>query len=231
MGGVHAGPFSPTMQPMVGIIPRNITGVALAAAMMGLMAGLAAGAQAETVKPLTPAECDKVRQALEDGLPFGPGFRRMEVDFPENDRDIEGQVCRLLTLGTGVHMEGPKIRSLNSMGELVRGALGNRGWAETPQTARFSEKSAPGRQVFALMRGEAACVATIVIDVVKGIAPMIEAYKDGKIRLSKLRPHQREWWVSIDCFGVPAPVGAQTEAKAMPAPEAMPEAMSPAAKN
>lgn len=228
MGGVHGGPFSPTMRPMVGIIPRNITWAALAA-MMGFMAG---PAQAETVKPLTPAECDKVRQALEDGLPFGPGFRRMEVDFPKNDRGIEGQVCRLLTLGTGVHMEGPKIRSLNSMGGLVRGALSNRGWAETPQTARFSEKSAPGRQVFALIRGEAACVTTIVIDVVKGIAPRVEAYKDGKIRLSQLRPHQREWWVSIDCFGVPAAEGAQTEAKAMPAPGAMsPEAMPPAPKN
>ena len=30
-----------------------------------------------------------------------------------------------------------------------------------------------------------------------------EARKDGKVRLSALKPYQREWWISIDCFGVP----------------------------
>ena len=30
-----------------------------------------------------------------------------------------------------------------------------------------------------------------------------EAKKDGKVRLSALKPYQREWWKSIDCFGVP----------------------------
>ena len=80
------------------------------------------------------------------------------------------------------------------------------------------------------MKDQAVCVTTIVIDVVKGIAPMIEAYKDGKILLSKLRPHQREWWVSIDCFAVPPP---GITAAAQPAPEATPEAKPepPAAKN
>ena len=27
--------------------------------------------------------------------------------------------------------------------------------------------------------------------------------KAGKVMLSKLKPHQREWWISIDCFTVP----------------------------
>ena len=151
---------------------------------------------------------------------FGPGFRRMEVEFPNNDKGIEGQVCRLLTLGTGVHMEGPKIRSLKAMGQLVRDALGARGWAETVETAKFTETSSPGRQVFALSRGGAICVTTVVIDVVQGIIPAPAAIKDGKVRLGALKPHQREWWVSIDCFGVPQPEGTSAvTAKAAPEKE------------
>ena len=155
----------------------------------------------------------------------------MEVEFPNNAKGIEGQVCRLLTLGTGVHMEGPKIRSLKAMGQLVRDALGARGWAETVETAKFAETSSPGRQVFALSRGGAICVTTVVIDVVQGIIPAPAAIKDGKVRLGALKPHQREWWVSIDCFGVPQPEGASAvtapppmmaapgEKTAAPAPE------------
>ncbi len=200
-------------------------GLVLAAVLSGL---IAVPAWSEPVEPLKPEDCDRVRRGLEDGLPFGPGFRRMEVEFPNNDKGIEGQVCRLLTLGTGVHMEGPKIRSLKAMGRLVRDALGARGWAETAETAKFAETSSPGRRVFALSRGGAICVTTVVIDVVQGIAPMIEAYKDGKILLSKLKPHQREWWVSIDCFGVPQPEGVSAvTAKAAPVKTA-PEKESPA---
>lgn len=216
---------------MVANKPLRPGGLALCAVLSGLVA-VPAWAEpvepVELVEPLKTEDCDRVRRGLEDGLPFGPGFRRMEVAFPNNDKGIEGQVCRLLTLGTGVHMEGPKIRSLKAMGQLVRDALGARGWAETADTAKFAENSSPGRQVFALGRKNAICVTTVVIDVVRGIAPMIEAYKDGKILLSKLKPHQREWWVSIDCFGVPQPeekTGEKTGEKTKaPGPETKPPA-------
>ena len=210
------------MRPMVANKPFRTGGLALAAVLSGLVA---VPAWAEPVEPLKPEDCAQVRRGLEDGLPFGPGFRRMEVKFPNNDKGIEGHVCRLLTLGTGVHMEGPKIRSLKAMGELVRDALSARGWLETPETAKFAETSSPGRQVFALGRGGALCVTTVVIDVVRGITPAPAAMKDGKVRLGALMPHQREWWVSIDCFGVPGPEGVS--AGTAP-PGAAPEKETPA---
>ena len=162
---------------MVANKPLLPKGLVLAAVLSGLVA---VPAWSEPVEPLKPEDCDRVRRGLEDGLPFGPGFRRMEVEFPNNDKGIEGQVCRLLTLGTGVHMEGPKIRSLKAMGQLVRDALGARGWAETVETAKFAETSSPGRQVFALSRKNAICVTTVVIDGVRGIAPMIEQRNMGR---------------------------------------------------
>ena len=68
------------MRPMVGMILKNVTAIAVAGAVMVFWAGLATGAQAETVKPLAATDCDRVRQGLEAGLPFGPGFRRMDVE-------------------------------------------------------------------------------------------------------------------------------------------------------
>ena len=177
-----------------------VTGLGAGAVAAVLLAGTA---MAEPAKPLPPEDCKKVRQALESRLPFGPGFRRLEVEFPKNDKDIEGHVCRLLTMGTGAHMEGFGIASLADMGKKVKAALNAGGWTENAETARFAEKSSHGRAVFAVFRNDAICVTTIVVGMVEGAIPLASAVKDGKVLLSKVKPHQREWWISIDCFGVP----------------------------
>lgn len=184
----------------------------LAALFLGplsIMAGAAAAT--EMVKPLPGEDCKRVRLALENDLPFGPGFRRLEVAFPKNARGIEGHVCRLLTMGTGAHMEGYGIASLKDMRSKVRHALTTAGLEETPETARFSEESRHGREVFALYRDNAMCVTTIVVGMVDGATPAASAIKDGKLMLSRLKPHQREWWISVDCFTLPEP--AKTAAK------------------
>jgi len=182
------------------MVGKSLKLLALIAVLMG-----AGSAIAETVKPLPPEDCDRVRATLEGSLPFAPGFRRIQIDFPKNEKGIDGKVCRLLTLGTGIHMEGPNVNSLAAMVKLIHGALAGRGWTESGETALFTEKSTPGRQVFALYKKSALCVTTVVIDMVGGIAPADDALKDGKILLGKLKPHQREWWISVDCFAVPEP--------------------------
>jgi hypothetical protein len=110
----------------------------------------AATAATEPAKPLAPEDCQRVRLALEQRLPFGPGFRPLEVEFPKNDNNIEGHVCRLLTMGTGAHMEGFSIESLTDMRTKVMAALNAGGWTENAETGRFAEKSTHGREVFAL---------------------------------------------------------------------------------
>ncbi len=183
------------------------------AVLCALVMGGAGAVTAEMVKPLPGKDCKRARLALENGLPFGPGFRRLEVEFPKNKRGIEGHVCRLLTMGTGVHMEGYGINSLKDMRTKVMAALVAAGLEETSETARFSEKSKTGREVFALYKDNALCVTTIVVGLVNGATPAAEAVKDGKVMLSKVKPHQREWWVSIDCFTMPEK--PQVEAKAV----------------
>jgi len=198
--------------------------VGIAVALIGAL--LLGGAAAEMVMPLPGKDCKRARVALENGLPFGPGFRRLEVEFPKNSRGIEGHVCRLLTMGTGVHMEGYGIQSLTDMRAKVMAALVAGGLKETPETARFSEKSRPGREVFALYRDNALCVTTIVVGLVDGVTPAPAAIKDGKVMLSKVMPHQREWWVSVDCFTVPKKPTAEqkVEANAEAQVDAPPEA-------
>ncbi len=208
---------------MIANLRRIVTGFGAWAVIVVLMA---ATAGAEPAKPLAPEDCKRVRLALEQRLPFGPGFRRFEVEFPKNDNNIEGHVCRLLTMGTGAHMEGFGIGSLSDMRTKVMAALNAGGWTENAETGRFSEKSTHGREVFALFRNNAICVTTIVVGMVDGAIPAASAVKDGKVMLSKIKPYQREWWISIDCFGVPGtPEPPAPMAKAAPdAPDA-PEAM------
>ena len=162
-------------------------------------------AKAETAKPLPLQDCQSLRLALEGNLPFGPGFRRIEVQFPKNNLDVSGHVCRLLTMGTGAHMEGYGIGSFQDMHVKVLGALTAAGLTATPETARFRETSKHGREVFALYKDNAICVTTIVVGIVPGAVPAVNAIKAGKILLNKLKPHQREWWISIDCFTLPPP--------------------------
>jgi len=169
----------------------------LAAAALALVAGRAA---AEPVKPLDVADCADVRHVLEDGLPFIPGFRMLEFDLPKNAAGVDGKVCRLLTVGTGAHMETPEVRSLDDMRGLMMGALMAAGWVENDATKRFTEKTASGRTLFALARKDALCVGSIVVGVVEGAKPDAQAMQDGKVRLSALTPLQREWWLALDCF-------------------------------
>ncbi|NQV85064.1 MAG: hypothetical protein HQ494_14735 [Rhodospirillales bacterium] len=189
---------------------KLITTLAPALLLAGVAVFGAAGAAAEMSKPLPAKDCQRLRLALEGNLPFGPGFRRLTVQFPKNTQDIEGHVCRLLTMGTGAHMEGYGIASLKDMSTKVRGALTAAGLAATPEMAQFAETSKHGREVFALYKDNAMCVTTIVVGVVPGAVPAADAVKDGKVSLSKLKPHQREWWISIDCFTLPPK--AQVEA-------------------
>lgn len=205
---------------MIANLRRIVTGFGAWAVIVVLSAATAA---AEPARPLAPEDCKRVRLALEQRLPFGPGFRRLEVEFPKNDNNIEGHVCRLLTMGTGAHMEGFGIGSLSDMRTKVMAALNAGGWTENAETGRFSEKSTHGREVFALFRNNALCVTTIVVGMVDGAIPAASAVKDGKVMLSKIKPHQREWWISIDCFGVPgAPEPPAPMAKAAAdAPDAM----------
>jgi hypothetical protein len=171
------------------------------AAVVGL--ALAAGrAAAEPVKPLDLADCADVRHVIEEGLPFVPGFRMLEFDLPKNAAGVEGKVCRLLTVGTGAHMETPEIRSLDDMRALMMGALTAAGWVENDATRRFAEKTTTGRTLFALARKDALCVGSIVVGVMEGANPDGAAVQDGKVRLSALTPLQREWWLALDCFKI-----------------------------
>jgi len=109
-------------------------------------------------------------------------------------------VCRLLTVGTGVHMETPEIRSLDDMRSLIMGALTAAGWVENDASKRFTEKTTSGRTLFALARKDALCVISVVVGMVEGVKPDAQAMRDGKVRLSALTPLQREWWLALDCF-------------------------------
>lgn len=157
-------------------------------------------AQAETVVSLPGAECQDVRKSLEANVPIAPGFRQLEMPFPENRENITGTLCRLVAVGTGVHIENEQIRTLQDMQAYVRGALEEGGWRETEQTKRFAGRSKHGRHVFALTRNNAICVTTIQVDMVPGADPPKAAMDDGTVYLGSLRPHEREWWIAVDCF-------------------------------
>jgi hypothetical protein len=157
-------------------------------------------AKAQLVKPLPADECNQVRNALEDGLPVGPGFRRMEFEFPPNEFGIKGRICRLLTVGSGAHFEGPEIRTLVDMHAHIKAALTLAGWNETKETRRFKERSVAGRDVFAVYKDNAICVSTILIGMTPGYQPGSDVKGDGQIYLGALYPYEREWWVAVDCF-------------------------------
>ena len=169
-----------------------------AAALLSCWA--AASAAGETVIALPVPECRKVRQALETYVPIAPGFRQIEMPFPKNQEDISGNLCRLVAVDTGVHVENERIRTLQDMQRYLRSALEETGWEETPQTKRFAGKAEHGRHIFALTRNNAICVATIQVTLVPGAEPPKAAVDDGTIYLGSLRPFEREWWIGVDCF-------------------------------
>lgn len=180
---------------------RSVLKAPARAALCGCaMLLFAVSARAETVIALPGSECQDVRAALETYVPIAPGFRRIEMPFPENREDISGTLCRVVAVGTGVHVENEQIRTLQDMQAYVRGALEKSGWEETEQTKRFAGRSKHGRHVFALTRNNAICVATIQVDMVPGADPPKAAFDNGTVFLGSLRPHEREWWIAVDCF-------------------------------
>lgn len=167
-----------------------------------LSVGASAAAAAQVVAPLAAAECDLVRQTLEDALPIAPGFRRREFEFPANDFGIKGRICRLLTVASGAQFEGPEIRTMIDMHAHIQAALNVTGWQETEATRRFTERSVAGRDVFAVAKGDAICVSTVLIGLSPGYDPGAEVRKTGAVYLGALLPFEREWWITVDCFSL-----------------------------
>ncbi len=157
-------------------------------------------AQAQEVRALPASECGEVRQALEQGVPIGPGFRRMEFDFPPNEYGIKGSICRLVTVGSGAYIENEKIRALADLHAYIKAALQQAGWVETEETARFTDRSASGKDVFALYKNNAICVTTILINTVPGFKPETDVRDGERIYLGALFPYERDWWIAVDCF-------------------------------
>lgn len=154
----------------------------------------------QTVSALPQAECSEVRKGLEDGVPIMPGFRQFEYEFAPNVHGIKGRLCRLHAIGSGAHMESARIRSLADMHAFIKASLEHIGWRETEETARFTDRSQPGKDVFALFKNNAICVTTILISPAPGYVPSPETKADDQVYLGALFPYEREWWVAVDCF-------------------------------
>jgi hypothetical protein len=157
-------------------------------------------AQADTVVALPTSECREVRATLEKNVPIAPGFRQLDMKFPKNPEGIRGSLCRLVAVGTGIHVENEQVRTLQDLQAHIRAALKEEDWLETEQTQRFTGKSGHGRHVFAVTRNNAICVTTIQVTMIPGIEAPKAAFDNGTIFLGSLEPHQREWWVAVDCF-------------------------------
>lgn len=166
-----------------------------------LVVGLSvADTRADTVVALPKSECAEIRATLEADVPIAPGFRQLNMKFPKNQEGIRGSLCRLVAVGTGIHVENEQVRTLQDLQMHIRNALSEEDWLETEQTQRFTGKSKHGRHVFAMTRNNAICVTTIQVTMIPGIDPPKAAYDDGTIFLGSLKPHEREWWIAVDCF-------------------------------
>ncbi len=154
----------------------------------------------QTVSALPQAECAEVRRGLEDGVPILPGFRQFEYEFSPNIHGIKGRLCRLHAIGSGAHMESVQIRSLADMHAFIESSLGHIGWRKTKETERFTDRSQPGKDVFALFKNNALCVTTILISPAPGYVPSPDTKSEDSVHLGALYPYEREWWVAVDCF-------------------------------
>jgi hypothetical protein len=191
--------FSPTMHLMTRWV-FILAFFTLTAATI-VAGGLSRVSAAEKkVSALPHSECADVRQALEDGIPIDPAFRQMEFEFPANEHGIKGRLCRLHAVGSGAHIEGAQIRSLADMHAFIKASLEHAGWRETEQTKRFVDRSQSGKDVFALFKNNAICVATTLISPAPGYIPTTDVKSDGQVYLGSLFPYEREWWIAIDCF-------------------------------
>jgi len=159
-----------------------------------------ASVQSKAVTALPHAECADVRHALEDGIPIEPAFRQMEYEFPENPQNIKGGLCRLKMVSSGTYIENTQIRSLADMHAFIKASLERGGWRETEETRRFVDRSQSGKDVFALFKNNAICVATTLISPVPGYVPTSNVKADEHVYLGSLFPYEREWWISVDCF-------------------------------
>jgi hypothetical protein len=170
------------------------------ALVMIVLASAGSPAMADTVVALPTSECREVRATLEKYVPIAPGFRQLDMKFPKNPEGIRGSLCRLVAVGTGIHVENEQVRTLQDLQAHIRAALKEEDWLETEQTQRFTGKSGHGRHVFAVTRNNAICVTTIQVTMIPGIDAPKAAFDNGTIFLGSLEPHQREWWVAVDCF-------------------------------
>jgi len=173
---------------------------ALTAATVVVGGAVRAGVLDQTVTALPQSECAEVRKALEDGIPIEPAFRQMEYEFPTNEHGIKGRLCRLHSVGSGAHVEGAQIRSLADMHAFIKASLEQAGWRETEETKRFIDRSQSGKDVFALYKNNAICVATTLISPAPGYIPTTDVESDGQVYLGSLFPYEREWWMAVDCF-------------------------------
>ena len=160
--------------------------------------GSPTGADSHEAHPLTRNECAAVREMLEEGVPIGPGWRMFESSFEPGAQGVRGRFCRLLTMGTGEHMEGMKIRSAADIADYLTGALRKAGWQEGFFTRKFRAEG-QGRRVFALEKGRAVCRVTLLTQPVRAVAGR-NAKKEDKNAPAALAPHQRAYWVGVDCF-------------------------------
>lgn len=180
--------------------PHHQAGFAIIALMMLMPMLLTKPVQADTVVALPKSECREIRHTLEKYVPIAPGFRQLNMKFPTNPEGIKGSLCRLVSVGTGIHMENEQVRTLQDLQAHIRAALKEEDWLETEQTQRFTGKSGHGRHVFAVTRNNAICVTTIQVSMIPGIDAPKAAFDNGTVFLGSLQPHQREWWVAVDCF-------------------------------
>lgn len=156
------------------------------------------GADTHEAHPLTRNECAAVREALEEGVPIGPGWRMFESSFEPGTQGVSGRFCRLLTMGTGEHMEGMKIRSAEDIADYLAGTLRKAGWEEGPFTQKFRAEG-QGRRVFALEKGRAVCRVTLLSEPVRAAAGRTTDRGD-KEGFASLAPSERSYWVGVDCF-------------------------------
>ena len=157
-----------------------------------------AQADSHETHPLTRNECAAVREMLEEGVPIGPGWRMFESAFEPGAQGVSGRFCRLLAVGTGEHMEGMKVRSAADIADYVAGTLRKADWAEGSFARRFRAEG-QGRRVFALEKGRAVCRVTLLSHPVRAVAGQ-DAKKGDKNAPASLAPHQRAYWVGVDCF-------------------------------
>jgi hypothetical protein len=160
--------------------------------------GSPSGADTHEAQPLTGNECAAVRVMLEENIPIGPGWRMFESSFEPGAQGVSGRFCRLLTMGTGEHMEGMKIRSAADIADYLAGALRKAGWEEGPFARKFQAEE-QGRRVFALEKGRAVCRVTLLTQPVRAVAGG-DAKKEDKGAPAALDPHQRSYWIGVDCF-------------------------------